>query len=111
MPCSHQRGRDVVLRRERVAGAEHDVGAAVLEGDGQVRRLGGDVEAGRQAQARPAASRGEALADQLEDRHLRAGPLHLEQAAIGQADVLNVVVFPLSGHLECSFLALPAASR
>ena len=47
----HQRGRHVVLRRERVRRAEHDVGAAVAQGAHEVRRLGGDVQAGADAPA------------------------------------------------------------
>jgi hypothetical protein len=42
----HQRGRDVVLRRERVRGAQHDIRAGLLEGAHEVRRLARDVEAG-----------------------------------------------------------------
>ena len=43
----HEVGRDVVLRRERVGGAQRHVGSAGLEGDGEVRRLRGNVQASR----------------------------------------------------------------
>ena len=46
-----ERGRDIVLRRERIRGAQDDIGAARLEGAHQVCGLGGDVQAGRDAVA------------------------------------------------------------
>ena len=58
-----QRRGDVVLRAERVAGAEHDVGAAGLERAHEVGRLGGDVQAGADAHARQRLLALEALAD------------------------------------------------
>jgi hypothetical protein len=59
-----ERGRDVVLGRERVAGREDDLGAAGLERAHQVGRLGRDVQARADAQSfeRPVAL--EALTDQ-----------------------------------------------
>ena len=50
-----QAGGDVVLRGERVGGAEHHVGAAVAQADGEVRGLGSDVQARRDADALQAA--------------------------------------------------------
>ena len=44
-----ERSRDVVLRGERIGGAEDDVGTAGLERAHQVRRLGRHMEAGRDA--------------------------------------------------------------
>ena len=58
---------------------------------GQVGRLAGDVQAGREAQARQRPLAGEALPDQLQDRHLR--PAHsILSRPVGEADVLDVVV-------------------
>jgi len=47
----HQSGRHVILCGEGVAGAEGDASAAVFKGQHEVGGLGGDVEAGAQAQA------------------------------------------------------------
>ena len=58
-----QRGGHVVLRAQRVAGAEHDVGAAGLQRAHEVGGLGGDVQAGADAHARERLLRVEALAD------------------------------------------------
>ena len=87
-----QRGGDVVLRAERVAGAERELGAAVAQRERQVRRLGGDVEAGREADAAQRLLLREALADRAEDRHLARRPLDAPHALLGQARVLDVAV-------------------
>ena len=86
-----QRGRDVVLGRQRVARGEHDLRAAGLERAHQVGGLGRDVEARADAQAveRPVAL--EALADQAQDGHLALGPLDPPDALGGQAEVGDVV--------------------
>ena len=52
----------------------HEVGAAGLEGAGQVGGLGGDVQAGRHAQAGERLLLGEAFADAGQDRHVAVGP-------------------------------------
>jgi hypothetical protein len=69
-----ERGRDVVLRRERVRGAEDDVGTARFEGAHQVRGLARDVQAGRDAVAGQRLLVLEALADRGEHGHLPVGP-------------------------------------
>ena len=46
-----QRGRDVVLGRERIGGAAQHLGAAGLERAQQIGGLGGDMQAGAQALA------------------------------------------------------------
>ncbi len=86
-----ERGRDVVLGRERVAGREHDMRPAGLERAHQVRGLGRDVEAGADAQAveRPVAL--EALADEAQDGHLALGPLDPSDTLGGEAEVGDVV--------------------
>ena len=50
-----QAGGDVILRRQRIRGAEHDFGPAIAQADREVRGLGGDVQAGGDADARSAA--------------------------------------------------------
>jgi hypothetical protein len=46
-----ERRGDRVLGRQRVAGAEPDVGAAGSQRDGEIGRLAGDVEAGSEPEA------------------------------------------------------------
>ena len=86
-----ERGRDVVLGRQRVRGREHDLRAAGLERAHQVGRLGRDVEARPDAQAveRPLAL--EPLADEAQDGHLALGPLDAADALGGEAEVGDVV--------------------
>ena len=57
-----QRRRNVVLRRERVRGAQSDLRAALAQRANEVRGLGGDMQARRDPQTRERALGGEALA-------------------------------------------------
>ena len=86
-----ERRGDVVLGRERVRGGEEDLRAAGLERPHQVRGLGGDVEAGADAQALERAVALEALADQAQDGHLPLGPFDASDALGGEAEVRDVV--------------------
>ncbi len=67
-------GGDVVLGRERVRGAEHDVGAAGLQRPHQVRGLARHVQAGRDPVAGERLLGLEAVADRREHRHVPVGP-------------------------------------
>ena len=67
-------GGDVVLRGERIGGAEHELGAAGDERAGEVGGLGGDVEARGHLAAGEGLFLGEALADEREDGHVAVGP-------------------------------------
>ena len=87
-----QRGGDVVLRGERVARAQHDVGASGLQRAHEVRGLGGDVQARADAHAVERLLGCEALADAGEHRHVGVGPLDARLASIGEGDVLDVVI-------------------
>ena len=86
-----ERGRDVVLGRERVGRREHDLRAARLERPHQVGGLGRDVEARADAQAveRPVAL--EPLADEAQDGHLALGPFDAADAFGREAEVGDVV--------------------
>ena len=86
-----ERGRDVVLRGQRVRGREVDLGAAGGQRPHQVRGLRRDVEAGADPQPveRPLAL--EPLADQAEDRHLALRPFDPPDALGGEAEVGDVV--------------------
>ena len=65
-----QRGGHIVLGGERVGGGQHHIRAASLQGLHQVGGLGGDVQAGRDAQPFERLLFRKALADQAQDRHL-----------------------------------------
>jgi len=86
----HQGGRDVVLRGERVGGAQHDVGAAGLERAHEVGGLGRDVQAGAHAHAGQGLLGGEALADGGQHRHVHVGPLDAQHAGRREGLVFDV---------------------
>ena len=69
-----QRRGDIVLRRQRVAGAEHRVRAAGLERQRQVGGLGRDVRADEHPDALERLLRAKPLANQPENRHLAWPP-------------------------------------
>ena len=87
----HEMRGDIVLRRERVRGAERDVGAAGLERHHQVRRLGGDVEAGGDLPAGEGALLREARAHLAQHLHGALGPLGAAAPLLGEREVLDVV--------------------
>jgi hypothetical protein len=70
-----QGGGDVGLRGQRVGGAEIDVRTALAQGEHEVRRLGGDVQAGADPDALERPVGAEAGADRAQDGHLPARPL------------------------------------
>ena len=86
-----ERRGDVVLRRERVRGAEHDVGAARLERAHQVRGLGRHVQARGDAVAGERLLALEPLADRGQHRHLPVGPHDPPHALGRERQVLHVV--------------------
>ena len=98
-----QRRRHVVLRGERVRGAEDDVGAARLQRAGEVRRLGRDVEAGRDAEPGKRLLALEPLADRREHGHLPVGPLDPPHAFGGERQILHVVSLRLPPSFLSSF--------
>ncbi len=89
---AHQAGGDIILRRQRVRGAEHHVGAAIAQADGQVRGLGGDVQAGRNADALQRLVLDEFLADNLQHLHGLVRPLDALLSQVGQFYVLDVAI-------------------
>ena len=88
---AHQVGRHVVLRRQRIGGAQRHVRPARLQGDDQVRRLRGDVQAGREAFARERALAREALPQLAQHRHGALGPFGPPPPLVGLAQVFDVV--------------------
>ena len=85
-----QRRRDVVLGRERVAGAQRQLRAAGLQRQHQVRRFGGNVKARAYADAAERLLDLEAIANLCQHGHVRAGPRDARAAGFGQAAILDV---------------------
>ena len=86
-----ERGRRVVLRRERVRRRERHLGAARHQRPDEVRRLGGDVQACRHGDAVERALALEPLADRAQHRHLPVRPRDPGLAAAGEREVGDVV--------------------
>jgi hypothetical protein len=84
-------GRGVVLGAERVRGGEPDLGTAGVQGAHQVRRLGGDVQAGGDPFALQRAGGGEAPADLPEHRHGPLGPLDALASPLRESEIGDVV--------------------
>ena len=89
---AHQAGSDVILGGERIRGAEHDIGAAILQADGQVRGFGGDVQASRHADALQGLVLDEFLANDLQDFHGLVGPVDPLLAEIGKVQALDITI-------------------
>jgi len=90
----HRKRRShVVLRTERVAGAHHQVGAAVPQRDREVRGLRRDVQATGEAHAPQRLLFGEALADRADHGHLARRPLDAPDALFRQPRVANITLY------------------
>ena len=90
-PATHQRRRDVVLRGQRVGGAQADGGPAGRQGIREVGRLRGDVQARGHPDAVERPLLGEALADRAQHRHLALGPRDACLSLAGEGEVGDVV--------------------
>ena len=76
----NERGCHIVLRAERVAGADNGFGAAVLQREQQVGGLTGYMQAGRYAQACERLFLCEALADLAQHGHFARRPVDAADA-------------------------------
>src|SRR3990170_1864120 len=103
-----QRGRDIVLRRERIRGAERDVGPPGLQRQHQVRGLGRHVQARAHPNALERPLLLEPLADEREYRHLAVRPLDPLTSLLGQAQISYVAVHP-SPFARTSSITEPTA--
>ena len=95
----HQRGGDIVLRRQRVRRAQRHVGAAGLEGAHQVGGFGGHVQAGGEGHAAQRLLAGEALANAAHHRHVLVGPVDALLAEGGKLQIFHVMTFRLALEL------------
>ncbi len=100
----HERGRHVVLRRERVGRAEDDVRPTRGQRAGEVRRLGRHVQACGDAVPGERLLPLEALTDRREHRHLPVRPRDAADALGGERQILHVV----SQCLSHGFLSVGA---
>ncbi len=99
----HQAGRDVVLGRQRVGGAEQQIGAAGLEGLRQVGGLGGDVQAGRHPHPGQRLFLLETLADRPQNGHVALGPVDPFPALFSQFEILDVTRHGGNSGRSCQF--------
>jgi hypothetical protein len=87
----HERRGHVVLRRERIRGAERDLGPAVAEGEHQVRRLRGHMKACGDTQPLEGLFLCEALADFPHNGHVLPRPPDAVHALRGEGQILYVM--------------------
>ena len=84
---AHQRSSHVVLRGQRIGGANHHLGPTVAQGNSEVGGLGGHVQAGGNTNALEWLVLDELLADALQHRHRLVGPFN---AALAQISKINI---------------------
>jgi hypothetical protein len=77
-----ERRRDLILRAERIGGAEPDIGSARLERFHQIGGLGRHVEAGRNAEPCEWLLSLKPFLDKAQYRHGGFGPFDLEFALV-----------------------------
>ena len=87
-----ERGRDVILRRERIARAERGLGAPGFEREHEVCGLGCHVQACADAHAAQRLLLFEALANLRQHGHVRAGPGDARAALLGERTILDVAL-------------------
>ena len=84
--------RRIVLRRERIGGADGHLRAARLQGERQVCRLGGHVQAGRQPDPRERPLPLKAGPDAPQHRHIPGGPLDPGHPLACQGQILHIAL-------------------
>ena len=107
-----QRRGDFILRGKRIRGAQNQIGAAVAQRDGQVRRFAGHVQAQGKAHALQRLFLDESLADQLQNGHLLIGPFDFSLALFRQGHIPNIARRALQSlcHANLSCLSIVAQS-
>ncbi len=86
-----QRRSDVVLRRQRVAGAQRHLGATLHQHPGKVGGLGGNVQAGGDAHAVERTLLGETAHQRAQHRHLGERPFDPIGTGRGEGGVFDIV--------------------
>jgi hypothetical protein len=89
---AHQAGRDIVLRRERIRGAQYDIGASVPQSDCQVRCFRRHVQARGHANPFQRLVLDKFFADDLQNFHRLVRPVNALLAKIGKFNALNVTL-------------------
>ena len=87
-----QRGGHIVLRAERIGGAQADIGSSGLKGLHQIGRFRRDMQAGGHAHALERLFALESFPDQPQHRHGGFGPFNLQFALIRQLDIFHIVI-------------------
>ena len=82
----------VATARITVTPLSPHIGAARLQGDGEVGGFRGDVETGGDSHAFERLLPLEPFADEPQDRHSGLGPFDLEFALVGQLNVFHIVI-------------------
>jgi hypothetical protein len=109
-----QRGRNVILGRERIRRAREHFGAARLERAEQVGGLAGDMQAGAHALALERQFLCESLAQAAQDRHLLVGPFDSFAAGLGESEIVYVEVAAVAvgaGFRKCFQLSCRRGHR
>jgi hypothetical protein len=113
---AHQVSRDVVLSRERIGGAQGDLGSRSPQRMHQVGGFSRDVEAGGELDAPERLLLAKAGSDLSEHRHRSLGPLGATLSLVGELQVLDVVFGCrgpdiLNGHVLLSGRPIADPSR
>src|SRR5208282_5258500 len=88
-----QAGGHVILRGKRVGSAKHDVGAAVAEGNHQIGRFGGDMQASRHADIPQRLRLDELFANGLQNGHGLEGPFDAALADVGEREIFYITSY------------------
>src|ERR1035441_6821084 len=91
-----QAGGHVVLRGKRVGSAKHDVGAAIAEGDHQIGRFGGDVQASRHTDIPQRLRLDELFANALQNRHGFESPFDAALPHVGEREIFYITSYGFS---------------
>ncbi len=88
----HEGGGNVILGRQGVRGAEHDIGPSGLEGFHEVGRLAGHMEAGRHLDALERFRLGKILGNIGQNRHIPSCPFDAAGPHVCQFLVLDIML-------------------
>ncbi len=101
-PGLHQCRRHVVLRRQRVGGAQRHLGPQVTQRQHEVGGLGGHVQTGGHGPSGEWLVAGGVVSHLGQDRHAAGSPLDTEEAVRGQIAIFDVVFHGSSSRVRSS---------